>query len=194
MKKFILSLIVAFASCIAFAQSESHLEFKNIPITGKRATFVQKLKEQGFIKINEFVLQGSFAGYSNCTIILNSTPKTDIVYQVIVSFPSKTTWIDLELQYYELKTAYTEKYSSPFSIEYFNSPYKKGDGYEFFALKNSYARYSSSFTITDKNNSNIMIILFSDSSVKASVTIGYTDAEGKALCKTEEKTIVSSDI
>ena len=50
MKHFLLTLLLTFAVCIGYAQSE-HMKFKGIPMEGTLKTFTTKLKTKGFTQI-----------------------------------------------------------------------------------------------------------------------------------------------
>jgi hypothetical protein len=58
-------------------------------------------------------LEGDFAGYSDCSIYVNTLKSTDIVSNVTVIFPYRADWTDLKNDYSELKEMLTEKYGNP---------------------------------------------------------------------------------
>ena len=112
--------IVAFIFSFMFVMAQTpnnHLTFKGIPITGTLESFAQKMEAKGFRKINSdkpsVLLEGEFAGYSECRIFVYKNPNRNIVYQVAVNFPTEYSWARLEKEYNQFKNVLTNKYGEP---------------------------------------------------------------------------------
>ncbi len=131
MKKIIFSLMVSLITLTSFAQIEStHLSFKGVPIDGTYNSFITKLKQNGFKQdlSDHRMLNGSFAGYSDCKIIAQYDTEIDLVYGVGVIFQDTNSWQILYNNYSNLKKMLTVKYGEPFSeIEEFQRPYSADD-------------------------------------------------------------------
>lgn len=182
MKKLLLILFVLFSIGVN-AQTESHLEFKGIPITGSVDNVMNKLKTQGYVLVDSndeiAIVKGQFAN-EECEIIIAATPKSKQVYMVLVCFEEKESWWTLKSDYKKLKEQITAKYNvKPKSTERFIDPYYEGDGYELQALRKDKCRYHCEFKLT---NGKIDILL----SDEASVYLYYTDAIGEKLNEQEE--------
>jgi len=129
MKNITITLFACLAFYISSAQqhteSSNHLPFKGVPIDSTLGHYVSKMKQKGFKHIktenNLSMLQGEFAGYSNCYLGISRLTQKDIVYKIVVLFPEQTTWPTLSGNYFNLKEMLTEKYGSPTdSLEKFN--------------------------------------------------------------------------
>ena len=112
--------IVAFIFSFMFVMAKTpnnHLTFKGIPITGTLESFAQKMQAKGFKKIlsnkNWVVLEGYFAGYSGCKISVHKVPNRNILHKVVVCLPEKSSWANLEKEYYKFKDMLTNKYGEP---------------------------------------------------------------------------------
>lgn len=93
-----------------------HLEFMGIPIDGSLASFVEKLENKGLKKETDlgtaFLMEGDFAGYSDCSVYIYSSNQGDYVYMVAVSIPG-ATWEILSSNYFYLKNMLSQKYGVP---------------------------------------------------------------------------------
>ena len=119
MRRIFLSLFVAFvAFATTFAQGESeHLTFKGVPIDGTLDEYVAKMKQAGFTYLTTYngtaVLEGNFAGYKGCKIIVIAHTSNSKVYGVGVMFPEHESWTALETDYDNLKLMLMQKYGEP---------------------------------------------------------------------------------
>ena len=108
-----------------------------------------QLENKGFSFIsnieNGIVLEGDFAGFSNCEIIVSYSPYINLVWRIIVLLPQKSQWYDLKEEYFRCKDLFLKKYGKPQSYEYFTSPYEEGDGYEMTAVSSENCSYASYF-------------------------------------------------
>ena len=108
MKRILISLVALALSLASFAQTESqHLTFKGVPIDGTLNQFVANMKAKGFTgavnKDGTAALQGDFAGYKGCYIIVSTLQNKDLVSTIGVVFPQCETWGTLEGNYQKLK-------------------------------------------------------------------------------------------
>lgn len=147
MKRSILLLLFLITTITTFSQE--HIKFMGIPIDGSIISFVEKLKTKGLVVKNKengvYVLSGKFASYDNAEIFVFSTPKTNIVFKVVVYLPEKKTWSSIKSQYSDMVDLYSQKYALTAHFEYFMSPYYEGDSYEEQAVKLEKAIWSSFF-------------------------------------------------
>ena len=74
------------ATTLAFAQGDTHLKFKGIPLTGSLTSFVEKLKSKGMTYIGQkdgvALLKGEFAAYKDCTVGVVTFEGTSQVPQI----------------------------------------------------------------------------------------------------------------
>ena len=101
------------------AQSE-HLKFKGVPIDGTLSEFVAKMKNAGFSYLGQeegiAVLEGDFAGFRQCNILVATYKPTGKVSMIAVIFPAKDDWGNLEGNYNSLKSMLSQKYGEPNDI------------------------------------------------------------------------------
>lgn len=121
MKSLFLTVTFVLTYVFSYAQAPKHLTFKGIPIDGKLNDYVLKMKENGFKHIGTedgtAILNGEFAGFKYCNVVITALKQKDLVYKVGVLFPSLDTWSRLSGNYFELKQMLTEKYGKPSEIE-----------------------------------------------------------------------------
>lgn len=153
MKKFIFSLFIAFAVFFsALAQGESeHLTFKEVPIDGTLREYVAKMKQAGFTHIGTqdgmAILQGDFAGYKGCTIVVATLEGVDKVNTIGVMFPAKDNWDSLERNYEQLKSMLTEKYGEPSDCEEeFQRNYVNNNNDKFYSIILDAATWYTTFS------------------------------------------------
>ena len=118
MKRILTIAVLIFSFIFVMAQTpNNHLTFKGIPITGTVESFAQKMEAKGFRKIDSdktcVVLEGEFAGYSECNIYVIKIPNRNIVHKVAVVFPKESSWANLEKEYNQFKDMLTNKYGEP---------------------------------------------------------------------------------
>ena len=111
----------------SFAQSSEHLKFKGVPIDGTLNEYISKMKQAGFQLVGTddgvALLEGEFAGYSDCIVGVKTLQKFNLVHEIVVLFPSQDKWAGLNYDYERLKTMLTKKYGEPDEcMEKFNSP------------------------------------------------------------------------
>lgn len=138
-KKLLLSIVLGLLTLTSCAQNvkkitkdtstyTKHLSFKGVPIDGPLSKYVLKMKEAGFVHSETddgtAVLEGDFAGYKGCIIIVSTLKKLDIVNTIGVIFPEKDHWSSLEGNYEDLKSMLTQKYGDPATcVETFQTKY-----------------------------------------------------------------------
>lgn len=153
MKKFIFSLLIAFVVFFtASAQSESeHLTFKGVPIDGTLREYVAKMKQVGFTHLGTqdgmAFLQGDFAGFKGCTIMVATLKGVDKVNTIGVMFPAKDNWDSLERNYEQLKSMLTEKYGEPSDCEEkFQRNYINTSSDKFYSIVTNNATWYTTFS------------------------------------------------
>jgi hypothetical protein len=134
MKKIIITVIVAFITIVAFAQTQSseHLAFNGVPIDGTLNEYVSKMKQNGFtlfgIEDGVAMLKGDFAAYKDCIIGVATLKQKDLVSKITVIFPEQDTWSMLSSNYFSLKEMLTQKYGKPSDcVEKFDTDLKPRD-------------------------------------------------------------------
>lgn len=158
MKRIITVLLAAALSLTAFAQNESqHLTFKGVPIDGTLSQFVTNMKAKGFTgavnKDGTAALQGDFAGYKGCYIIVSTLKNKDLVSTIGVLFPECDNWSILEGNYLKLKGMLSTKYGEPAEeVEEFQNKYAgRDDSSKLHELKMDRCTYQTLWQ-TDKGN------------------------------------------
>ena len=113
MRKIITLLLLA-VTMSAFA--EDHLKFMGIPIDGPLQNFCQALEKKNFqqekMQDDRAKYEGSFTG-KPAYVIVEATPKTQTVCDVLVAYMDNRTWEEMEDQYFGLKEQLTAKYGEP---------------------------------------------------------------------------------
>lgn len=114
MSKKIITLLLLALSLTAFA--DNHLKFMGIPINGQLSTFCQALEKKNFqlekAYTNSARYEGLFTG-KLAYVIVETTPKTYTVCDVLVAYQDNDKWEDMENLYFELKEQLTAKYGEP---------------------------------------------------------------------------------
>lgn len=157
--------------------NSNHLCFRDVPICGDSDNFAKKLMAQGYSvkehsQSGSYMLNGTFAGISDCDILINNSEFLNSIISVSVLLPVKNAWFSLKGDYEDLKAKFIKKYGKPEnSYEFFTDPYYEGDGYELTAFTTGNAYFMSSFNV-DKGTV-LLAILEGDR-----VIITYTDKEG----------------
>lgn len=162
MKKVLLTVCFFLFCGFVCAQTE-HFTFKGLPIDGEEQEFIEKLKLQGYIKVqyvDKAVLSGSFIGRDSF-IMVYSTPLTNTVWKVMVLFEHTfNTWSEIKSVYEQLVDLYIQKYGSPtLEKKIFTSPWEEGDGHELLALKSGACVYGAGFVYSKENDTIGTIII-----------------------------------
>lgn len=127
MKTFYLTFTFVLTTMLTYAQTSEHLSFKGVPIGGTLNEYVSKMEQNGFTHLGTedgmAILNGDFAGYKNCHVVVSTIKQKDLVYKIGVLFPDQDTWSRLSTNYFGLKQMLTEKYGEPFDVV------EKFDGY-----------------------------------------------------------------
>ncbi len=117
MKNLLSTLIAVCITVCSMAQTQDHLSFKGIPITGTMTSFCQQLKDKGFTQIycddnNNTLFTGDFTG-KTATVGVVATDDGKNVFGVLVFFDPSGEWNTLENTYDYYKDLYTRKYGEP---------------------------------------------------------------------------------
>lgn len=190
MKTLFLTMIFAFNVLLSIGQTSDHLLFKGIPIDGTLDEFVSKMKQKNFKHLGTSngmaILNGEFAGYSDCHIGVSTLIQTDLVYSVAVIFPVKDTWSKLSSNYFDLKNMLIEKYGQPTDVvEVFESKIQPDDDYrKMHEVNFDRCKYYSTW---QTNNGTIRLSINHKGYNDCFVTIAYFDKINGD--KTKEKAI-----
>lgn len=196
MKKFMIFFIFAFLSTRSMSAQE-HLTFKNIPIEGSVLAYVAKLEAVGFNLLSEddgriAILQGSFAGFDECTVYVIGSKSSKTVWKVAVSLPHQVSWSSTRSRYEDFKESYTAKYGKPTdSFEFFTDPYERGDGYELQAIKLEKGYYTTYWTLSVGT---IIVDIRASNNSDGWVRLEYEDAAGVEIMNREKNKIIEDDI
>lgn len=185
-----IALFMLFTFGITKAQS-GHLSFKNIPINGTLNEFVEKLKNDDFIlsEINDNIatMKGTFVNKS-CELYIVSSPKTNIVWKVIVYLPKDENWYSLKIDYKNYKDQFIKKYGKQDkSYEFFSKPYYEGDGYEIQALNKEKCTYISFWEMSEGS-------IFVSISKYSQISFTYEDAINVKKTRLEKESNIQDDI
>ncbi|MDR3127229.1 MAG: hypothetical protein LBU08_01995 [Tannerellaceae bacterium] len=193
MKKAIFLLVCFTLSISAFSQE--HLTFKGVPINGYLPDFVEEMKKKGFsletVGDGTAWMEGNFLN-EKCSLRMSVTPKSQLVYSVIVMLPKKDSWYSLKSSYEEIVAQYRKKYGKPFYFkEDFLSPYYEGDGYELQALSLSKCLYGTYWKLTEGS---ILIGMGTSTLLEGYLLICYEDRINSLLNDQEKGDIIQDEI
>lgn len=135
-----------------------HLKFKGVPVDGTLELFVGRMKNFGFSQLEYHdgtaIMEGDFADYKGCMLVVNTLRSKDLVNKVTVAFPDREKWGQLEGDYSHIKSLLTEKYGKPESCTekfQFKSYEDRDDKHKIYALEDDRCTYTSHF-YTDKGD------------------------------------------
>ena len=165
-----------------FAQTE-HLKFKGVPIDGTLNQFVAKMQSAGFTKLGQdgkaVILEGDFAGYKDCYIIVSTLDNKDLVNQIAVKFSSHNNWRPLENNYQSLKELLTKKYGQPFDVqEEFQGRYINDDNDRWYELAMNRCIFRTEWR-TELGK--VILAIGHDSFEGGFVILGYVDKANDAI-------------
>ena len=175
MKRLFLFFVVL---CVShFMMGQEHMKFKGVEIDGSLSEMVTKLKAKGFTYLGAedgiAILQGDFAGYRDCQIIVMTIKEIGIVNAIGVAFPEVEEWSLLERNYDGLKSMLIEKYGEPMRvIEKFQSDYVPNNSLKWLNLMSDECTWFSVFE-TDKGD--IELFIQKVKCGKAAVILKYYD-------------------
>lgn len=178
MKKIYFAIIAVVFCLTASAQTQSqHLTFKNVPIDGTLNQFVAKMQTAGFtsegIQNGTAVLNGEFAGYKECYVIVSTLKNKDLVSSIGVMFPENSTWSILEGNYFKIKNMLTIKYGNPDEvIEEFQNRVPRDDNSRLHELMMDRCTYKTHFK-TEKGS--IVLRLIHVDYLRCHVFLAYYD-------------------
>lgn len=116
MRKLLFTLVAVCVALCSMAQTQEHLSFKGIPITGTMTSFCQQLKAKGFTQIgrdnNITLFTGDFTGRT-ATVGVVAADDGKNVFGVTVLFDPSGEWNTLVNTYDYYKELYTRKYGKP---------------------------------------------------------------------------------
>ena len=116
MRKLLFTLVAVCVTLCSMAQTQEHLSFKGIPISGSMTSFCQQLKAKGFTQIgrdnNITMFTGDFTG-KTATIGVAAADDGKNVFGVTVLFDPSGEWNTLVNTYDYYKDLYTRKYGNP---------------------------------------------------------------------------------
>ena len=175
MKKLVLFFVVLCVSIAAMAQE--HMKFKGVEIDGTLTEMVTKLKTKGFVLLGAedgvALMEGDFAGYRDCQIVVLSMKETGKVNAIGVAFTEREEWSSLEGDYDRLKSMLTEKYGEPSRvIERFNKDYVPDNWWRFNYIISDEATWMSEFEVS---NGTIELYMNKVDYNKAAVILKYYD-------------------
>lgn len=132
-----------------------HLPFLGIPIAGNVSSYADTLWALGFEEyhrdvdfrnVDHVYLSGNYQNQEVYVEVIG-TPRSRLVRRVALSFPDRTSWAEVESEYFRVKDSLTTLYGPPDSEELFEPPFKKGDGYEMKAIEKEMCTYQSDYFI-----------------------------------------------
>jgi len=197
MKKIFLLFSMIIITSIIFAQNDVNSinkidsigSFKGIKLCQSYSLFKNELLKQGFIFIKNGddpqikYFTGRFLN-EKCEILVVLTPKTQIVWKIVVRMPEQYSWFSLKDEYTTIKNDLIKKYGEPEKeYSFFSSPYYEGDGYELSASKNDKCTYDAFW-----NNGVFIGISF------AQVKICYESLKGGIILDKENAENAKNDL
>ena len=177
-------VIMEAAQMAASNKPQGHFQFRGVPIDGHVKKFVAKMKKLGYTEKalydGVFIMKGTFTG-RDAELYIAYTPKSKTVYNVGVYLDKSSSWDYLKELYNTYKEEFTKKYGAEgYPHEYFEPPYKEGDGKELEALTEGKCVYASFFPF---NEGEAILNL----SRQGQLVIVYADNQNKELYDAEMK-------
>lgn len=109
-------LAILFPALALTAFSQDHMKFMGLPIDGQLTTFCQALEKKNLqldkMYANSARYEGLFTGRL-AYMIVETTPKTHTVCDVLVAYQDHQKWDDMDNLYFGLKEQLTTKYGEP---------------------------------------------------------------------------------
>ena len=136
------------------------------------------------------VLDGDFAGLSNCHFTILHT-KNKTVCKVLITSDDIGGWYSTKSKYEDLKELLSTKYEIVKSFEYFSSPYYEGDGYELLAIKQDKGTYKTFFHCDEGY---VTLTLSASDTSSGYLSIVYEDTINMAKFSEERDKQISEDI
>lgn len=136
MKTILTSIFFTITILASFAQNtmntEEHMKFKGVPIDGNLDEYIASMENNAFFLVkkedNIAILQGDFATYKDCEIVISTLKNKDLVSRISVKFPKCENWEHLSSNYYYINELLTEKYGKPaYTSEEFDGLYQPTD-------------------------------------------------------------------
>ena len=182
-------LLLAFVA-FGYGQTSEHLSFKGVPIDGTLEAYVSKMINSGFSHVTTTagtaILNGDFAGFKGCQVVVSTLKQKDLVYNITVIFSKKNAWSTLSGNYFELKNLLTEKYgNASVVVERFDGSYQPDDDDTkmiFVTLDN--CKYYAIWT-TDKGD--IQLSIVHDNILESLVELAYLDKINGNIIKANAK-------
>ena len=165
-----------------FAQTD-HLKFKGVTIDGTLNQFVATMQNAGFTKLGQdgkaVILEGDFAGYKDCYIVVSTLDNKDLVNQIAVKFNSHNDWRSLENNYLNLKELLTKKYGVPFgAVEEFQNKYVDDDNDKYHEVIMNRCNFRTEWK-TELGN--IILAITFQRGIGCYVVLGYVDKANDAI-------------
>ena len=165
-------VIMEAAQIAALNRPQEHFQFRGVPIDGHVDAFVAKMKQLGYTEKVRYedvvIMEGTFTG-RDAELYITYTPKSKTVYSVGAYLDKASSWYFLKELYTSYKKEFTKKYGSEgYPREYFEPPYKEGDGKELKALAEEKCVYATFFpfieggVVLNISHAGQLVIIYSD--------------------------------
>ena len=144
------------------------------------------MTQNGFSNLNtddgKILLNGDFAGYTNCKVRVIELKQKDLVHKIDVKFPDLQTWSTLSGNYFELKDMLTDKYGNATEIvERFDSYTQNiDDNNKMIKVKLDNCKY---FSIWKTDKGDIHLSIQHQGMSSCYVTLLYSDKINSEIMK-----------
>ena len=177
-------VIMEAAQMVASNRPQEHFQFRGAPIDGHLSDFVAKMKELGYTEKVQYedgvIMEGTFTG-RDAELHILYTPKSKTVYSVEVYLDKASSWYFLKELYTSYKKEFAKKYEGEgYTREYFEPPYREGDGKELRALAEEKCVYATFFPFIEGE----VVLKISRA---GQLGIIYSDNQNQELYKAEMK-------
>ena len=177
-------VIMEAAQMAASNRPQGHFQFRGVPIDGHLSDFVAKMKQLGYTEKVQYedvvIMEGTFTG-RNAELHILHTPKSKAVYSVEVYLDKASSWHFLKELYTSYKKEFAKRYDGEgYPREYFESPYREGDGKELKALAEGKCVYATYFPFIEGE-----VVLKISRAGQLAIT--YSDNQNQELHKAEMK-------
>lgn len=181
--KRLLFIFVAIAFCSNFI-ANAQISFLGVPIDGNPSSFSKKMSAKGFVISNKepniIYMKGKYWN-ENVYICIESTPISNIVYDVTVLFTPNNSWQTLYAKYKSCIQKVTKLYGNPGAEdEYFDYPYNSDSQFvKMTGVEQEACHYWKNYFV---EGGYIMVLIHPSKRV----TISYCNEENELKCKQEE--------
>lgn len=176
----LLLLLFSLSSSFAKTKTRHYLTFMGTPLNGPLSAFVENMKAKDLQVVDSdksrALLIGSFSGYRDCTIFVETiNENTDVVCNATVFIPVPQYWSNIESAYSILKSGLTNKYFEPDSVRENLPEYSRNDNdMKLYSIQHGDGVYESYF---DPVHGDITLaVVYNEEAQEFFIRVSYFDS------------------